>query len=366
MQLITAPSKTEQIVEILRSNIKKGKLLPGSRISSVRDLSEQFSVSKRIIGCALELLESEGLIRREHGRGVFVEDTNQDDEINIYMLLWGLRNEPNNYLDEVIKISYPPVLKDKFSFFIRTVLANSEEYGDLEREIARIRNLPHIQCVLVNTCPFKKEQIKKLNKLPCPVVFFGDSKFGALDDMALNLVTGDNKLIGKNCAKFMAQNDYREITFFSMSRESFFYELFCEGVFDEAEKQGMDIAFYEIPTVHDLPAETITETYEKYIAEAHANGHLKRPILINALMEKYFAPEAEKYARYQQEPPIIIPEFSSEYLNTYYDVIFETIDNVVKKPNEIHKELFDVQFVLTDWNSKKKYLSANGNFEIIT
>jgi DNA-binding transcriptional regulator YhcF (GntR family) len=363
MELITAPSKTDQIANILRSSIKKGKLMPGSKLSSIRDLSDHFKVSKRIVGCALEQLEQEKLIRREHGRGVFIEDVGKDDELDVYMLLWGIKNEPNNYIDELIKISYQPVLRDGFSFFVRTVVTDSEEYRDLDREIARIANFPHIKCVLVNATPFNELQIEKLKSLPCPVIFFGDSSFSSLSDIKFNQVTGNNKVIGEKCTTFMGSNGFKKITLFSLSQECYFYKLFCDGALEQAKKLGIDVAFYELPPeVHNLPAKEIEKVYERFIAEANNNNDLDRPIIINALREQFFIPFALKYGRMNKNVPVILPEFDSKYFGKFYDIIFETIQDTVNFPQKIHKQLVDVDFVISDWVAKKKYHAQKNDF----
>ena len=366
MKLVTAPSKTEQVTDFLRTNIRKGKLMPGSKLKSVRDLADQFQISKRIVTCAFEQLEKEKLIRREHGRGVFVEDIGKDDEIDVYMLLWGVKSEPNNYFDELIKISYQPILRDGFSFLVRTVVADTEEYKDLDREIARIKNMPQIKCVLINTFPFKEEQIKKLKALPCPVVFFGDSAFCSLNDISFNQVTGNNKAMGEKCLHFMQEKGYSEITLFTLSQECYFYQLFCEGVMEQAEKFDIDVALYELPPeIHSLPANKASEIYDEFVSDANQNGHLNRPIVINALKKQYFVTAAEKFTRMTDTAPVILPEFSSEYFGKFYDAIFGALKNAAHNPKQIQKQLIDIDFVINDWVTKKKTLARDNSFEQI-
>jgi len=56
--------------------IRTGKLRPGAQISSINEIMEEFGVSKVTAVRALTELESDGLVKREHGRGTFV--SNQD------------------------------------------------------------------------------------------------------------------------------------------------------------------------------------------------------------------------------------------------------------------------------------------------
>lgn len=63
-----------QIASSLRRNISNGVLKPGERLPSIAELSEAQSVSVITIRQAIELLESEGLLKRFQGRGTFVSD----------------------------------------------------------------------------------------------------------------------------------------------------------------------------------------------------------------------------------------------------------------------------------------------------
>lgn len=63
-----------QLVEILRIEIISGKLLPGSRMPSVRELSLKARVNPNTLQKALSGLEEEGLIYTERTNGKFVTD----------------------------------------------------------------------------------------------------------------------------------------------------------------------------------------------------------------------------------------------------------------------------------------------------
>jgi DNA-binding LacI/PurR family transcriptional regulator len=62
----------KHIYDFLLGGIKAGKLLPGDRIPSEKELCEQFSVSRITSKRALELLTEQGYITRFPGRGSFV------------------------------------------------------------------------------------------------------------------------------------------------------------------------------------------------------------------------------------------------------------------------------------------------------
>jgi len=62
-----------QLAEQIADGIRSGALLPGDRVASEPELMRQHSISRATAVKALEHLEQQGLVRREQGRGTFVE-----------------------------------------------------------------------------------------------------------------------------------------------------------------------------------------------------------------------------------------------------------------------------------------------------
>jgi len=64
-----------QIANLLREQIASGQLRPGDRLPSEDELCELFQVSRTTVRAALDVLVSAGLVRREQGRGTYVEES---------------------------------------------------------------------------------------------------------------------------------------------------------------------------------------------------------------------------------------------------------------------------------------------------
>lgn len=60
------------VFEELRQRIRKGEWLPGARLPSIKQLAAELAVSTASVREALRSLQSIGLVKIEHGRGVFV------------------------------------------------------------------------------------------------------------------------------------------------------------------------------------------------------------------------------------------------------------------------------------------------------
>jgi GntR family transcriptional regulator len=63
-----------QLTELLTKEIENGRWAVGDRLPSEPAICEQFGVSRTTVRQALAALESDGLIRREKGRGTFVAE----------------------------------------------------------------------------------------------------------------------------------------------------------------------------------------------------------------------------------------------------------------------------------------------------
>ncbi len=64
--------KYHQLVSILKRKIEEGEWPPRTSIPSERQLEVQYNVSRTTIRQAIDYLERQGFIYREHGRGTFV------------------------------------------------------------------------------------------------------------------------------------------------------------------------------------------------------------------------------------------------------------------------------------------------------
>lgn len=63
-----------QLMEDLREQILSGKIQPGGRLPSENELSASYQVSRQTVRKALSMLQNEGYIYAEHGRGTFCSE----------------------------------------------------------------------------------------------------------------------------------------------------------------------------------------------------------------------------------------------------------------------------------------------------
>ncbi len=79
--------KSSLVADAVRADILSGKLRPGDRIKSIRELAVRFKVSARSAQTACELLEQEGLLECRHGDGTYVRPPRAGRDNTIYFLV---------------------------------------------------------------------------------------------------------------------------------------------------------------------------------------------------------------------------------------------------------------------------------------
>ncbi len=73
------------VSEEIKQRIRRGEWLPGIRLPSITKLAAEMGVSTASVREALRSLQSIGLIKIEHGRGVFVTGGRSSSELNAHV-----------------------------------------------------------------------------------------------------------------------------------------------------------------------------------------------------------------------------------------------------------------------------------------
>jgi GntR family transcriptional regulator len=67
-----------QVASALRRRIEDGQWQAGQKISTLEELESEFQVARVTVRQAVDLLQKEGLVRRQQGKGTFVSQTIRD------------------------------------------------------------------------------------------------------------------------------------------------------------------------------------------------------------------------------------------------------------------------------------------------
>lgn len=130
---LTLSQKIERKVE---EAIRDKKLLPGTKMSSEKELCEQFAVSRTALREALRRLSARGLIDIRKGSGIYVTELKIEDAINSLHLFYDLRFNSDLILQiiEVRRLFEPEIARlaarNRTENDIKTLQKN---LNDLER-----------------------------------------------------------------------------------------------------------------------------------------------------------------------------------------------------------------------------------------
>lgn len=346
MELFTLLSKKEQVAGAIKKQIVSGKTAPGTKLSSVRELAEKFSVSTKIMIDAFDILESEKIIRREQGRGIFVRGRMPDDIVDVCLLGYRIFQKRDVYFSSLAKIAYPPFLHDGFSFTVRIVPPVAA--FDDERfvhELNKIGQYLNVDCLLINAPSLNKKQISACAKLKTPVIFIGDFSAGLYPDVPFNQITGDNAVIGDSCVRQLSMlTGCRELTLYSGSLEHYFFRKCYEGALQASNELDIQLNLVEMPKgASELSIHKQQEYYFERIRHAKDKGWLNCPG-INAGIQNERLQEA--FIACHSQPMIYHGETRETSHSKFFDIIYKRIQAVVADPENYKKISFKPEIEL--------------------
>ena len=346
MQLFTLQSKSEQVAEAIKKQIISGKVLPGAKLNSVRELANSFKVSTKIVVGALDILEQEQLVKREAGRGVFARSYSAGLNIEVCLLTWNVDLKIDKYFSDLVKMSYPPYLQDGFNFTVRTVPFSRElKTSHFTQELQRFDKMLHADCLVINAPNLDAAKIKACLKINTPVIFIGDFSHGLDPDIPFNQVTADNVVYGENCVRrFYAETKVDEIIFYSRSLEHYFCRKQHEGVQNAAKELNIKIHTIEMPVgFSSLNDEQQNKIFKKRSMIPGITDLRNIPALNGGISESFMSNQI-KNGNCSRE--IYYHEYTEEYFKRFYNTIFSQIKCVSSHPEKTEKVL--IQEKLSD------------------
>lgn len=137
-----------QVAAALRRRIETGEWQPSEKISTLEELEEEFRVARVTVRQAVDLLEREGLVKRQQGRGTFVNDTVNDKRWLKLETSWeSVVASIRNNVPKFIKVANPPrvpriaeeegVLADEYVFLRSVQLKDGVPYGVASVHVAK-------------------------------------------------------------------------------------------------------------------------------------------------------------------------------------------------------------------------------------
>jgi GntR family transcriptional regulator len=99
-----------QLAGRIRTALREGRLGPGDRLPSVRELAEAARVNVNTARAVYARLEREGLVRSEHGRGTFASGMPTGDDVSTRR---ELRRQIAELEGRLVRLPPPPLPSDE-------------------------------------------------------------------------------------------------------------------------------------------------------------------------------------------------------------------------------------------------------------
>lgn len=169
MGTVEKKPKYQQVADALGQQIKAGQLKPGDRLPSINEMIAAYGISLHTVGKVHDALRAEGLIRRERGRGVFVDDSPKSTATNFLAYFCHDYRATKNQ-------SYHAILQ-------HGVRQAAHEAGKSLTIVEEPKDFPHwslMEGVLISDLgEYDRTQLKALlpANLPCVNMMFNDPGF---------------------------------------------------------------------------------------------------------------------------------------------------------------------------------------------
>src|SRR5829696_9177478 len=106
-----------QLRELLRDKIESGVWQPGHRLPTESELVAEFELSRATVRQSMQLLENDGLVERQQGRGTFVGRPKLSQDLGMLLMISanGTRTPPEISTLSIREVSPGPVAALKLS-----------------------------------------------------------------------------------------------------------------------------------------------------------------------------------------------------------------------------------------------------------
>ncbi len=160
-----------QIVKELESRIENGLYENGARLASEPDLAEEFGVSRGTLREALGILEKDGYLVREHGKGSFIRTKNKvfAGIEKLEALTETIRNAGYEAADEVLEIRREKLSKSE----CKILQLEPNCWGYVVESLRRANGIPVIYCydVIPSNVIDNMEKMEERRKYECMTEF---------------------------------------------------------------------------------------------------------------------------------------------------------------------------------------------------
>jgi hypothetical protein len=234
--LIERKTQSRQVASVIEDSITAGKLRPGDKLSSVRELAQSLSVGPQVIVSALDILEQKKLVIRKERFGVYVNHKSANPELKSVMFLgFGGTPQDNSFMRVVSDFMWWPEIRDKFDFYTRFI-PSGDSSGSLETELARFERFGYPDCLVITGLRFKKRDVENALALRRPLLFVGNFADGDYPDLKYNRIGGDNAAPLLACLDYAVKKKHKTVSLLAFP--GYLGIDYCKKAFEKAQERA--------------------------------------------------------------------------------------------------------------------------------
>lgn len=216
-------NSVQQVADRLERDIRSGGYLPGSKLLSMRTLSEKMQTDRNIIRGALDRLEAKGVVTKEARKGVFVSPgvlSGGLQEIYIFAHCYEGTGQIS-YIEQALELHRHFEYRRKFNVTLRYVGWGGMTTGSIHNEILKAK-AGNAAVLVVSGAVVDRERIAILKESGLPFIVIGETNED-LPGLEFNQVYASFAARGLDVGNYLARSPYREIAYFTVPENTMSY-----------------------------------------------------------------------------------------------------------------------------------------------
>ena len=294
---IIKETQSGQVSTELEKQIRSGRLAPGRKIPSIRELAQRFDVSSQVIKSALDVLEQRNLVVSRPRIGVYVNPGGVSPLKRELCLLTIRRHDHvTDYPNRLLSF-HQTSLWEQFNLSTRGVSADRLNAETIRYELEKLREV-HPDCLLVHMSVNEK-LLRDFLSLPFPVVFLGDFDTEIISGYHYNQIVEDTAERGVAMVNAAVSSGARSAVMLAGSEQCYYGNLLYNSGMAAAAAAGIDfhhVAFSDaactaVAELENIRRQRIDSILRQYHPDALLlDGFRQVDIFARALRDRGFEP----------------------------------------------------------------------------
>ncbi|MCE5198897.1 MAG: GntR family transcriptional regulator [Armatimonadota bacterium] len=257
--------------QIIADYVDSGKLKPGDKLPTVRELKDIYKTSDTTVQHALNILELWGLVRKRHGSGSYLCEPNSMQNGQRAKMIGCISSFADNDIAVRMYVGIEKVCRKNAYCMI---VANTQDNYESEREQVKRMVDMGCQAIVLYPVPRTAEQLRndylRNSFKDFPIVLIDN----AFPEQGVSQVVFDNRLAGRDMAEMLIKEGHKRIAFMSQDnnlqvrsvrdRHKGFLEALQDHGIEFKEEDHWIISSSE--SVYSSPQESVQKNIEEKLA----------------------------------------------------------------------------------------------------